>query len=314
MARAAVRTAASLVVLLFVVSVVVFGLLVIVPGDPAVSIAGDNATPEQIEAIRQDLGLDRPLVAQYASWAGRALRGDLGTSSFTSYRVSDAIVSRLPTTLSLVGLALAISVGLGIPAGVVAGWQHGRLVDRLSSGFTTLAVAMPNFWLGLVLVLVFALTLGWFPATGYVGLSADPFGWLRHLVLPAVTLGAAGAAEVARQMRGSMADVLQQDYIRTVRAKGMRTGNVVLKHGLKNGLLPVITVAGLQVNRLFGLSVIVEQIFGLNGVGSLAVESVFKRDVPMIQGIVLFVTVIVVVTNLLVDLAYTWANPKVRLA
>lgn len=312
--RLLARRLVALVPLLFLASVLVFGLVVLVPGDPATAIAGDGATAAQIEATRQALGLDRPLPVRYVEWVGGAVRGDLGTSLFNSYSVSAAIRSRLPVTLSLMGLALAVALAVGIPAGVFAGARRGSGADRLTTVGASVGVAVPNFWLGLMLLLLFALKLDWFPATGYVALTADPVGWLRHLVLPAVTLGAAGAAEITRQMRASMADVLQQDYIRTVRAKGLSRSRQVLKHGLKNAMIPVVTVTGLQVSRLFGLSVIIEQVFGLPGLGSLAVEAVFKRDVPVIQGVVLFVTLVVVSVNLLVDLSYGYFSPKVRQA
>jgi peptide/nickel transport system permease protein len=311
--RLLTRRLLALVPLMFVVSALVFALVLMVPGDPAVAIAGDNATAAQIRATRHALGLDRPVVVRYAEWIGRAVHGDLGTSLFSSYPVSDAIVSRLPVTASLLGVALVTALLFGIPLGVMAGYRPGTLVDRVTTVGASVGVAIPNFWLGLLLLLVFALSLGWLPAGGYVPLRQDPAGWLAHLVLPGVTLGAPGTAEIARQMRGSLADVMQQDYIRTVRGKGMRTGGV-LRHAVKNALVPVVTVAGLMVSSLFGLSVLVEQVFGLPGLGQLAVESVFRRDVPMIQGIVLFVTAAVAVSNLLVDVSYGYLQPKVRQA
>ena len=314
MLRLLLRRLGALVPLLLVVSVLVFGLVVLLPGDPAEAIIGENATREQLQAIRTELGLDEPLVVQYGRWLGGVVQGDLGTSLFTSYPVAEAIWSRLPVTVSLVGLALLLSVAVGLPLGVLAGYRRGSRVDRVVTVVSSVGVAVPNFWLGLVLVLVFSFALGWLPSTGYVGISASASQWLRYLALPAATLAAAGAAEVARQTRASLADVMQQDFIRTVRAKGMRTAATVGKHGLKNALVPVVTVTGLQVSRLFGLSVIVEQIFDLPGVGTLAIESVFKPDVPMTQGIVLLVTAVVLATNLLVDVSYGYFNPKVRAA
>lgn len=306
------RRVAALVPLLFLVSVLVFGLVVLVPGDPASAILGDGATAEQVEATRQAMGLDEPLPVRYAEWVGGALQGDLGTSLFNSYSVTEAILSRLPVTVSLIGLALLFAVVVGVPAGILAGYRKGSTTDRVATLGASLGVAVPNFWLGLLLLLLFAIQLDWLPATGYVPLTEDPVSWLSHMLLPAVTLGSAGAAELTRQMRASMAGVLEHDYIRTVRAKGLRAPRVVLKHGLKNAMIPVITVTGLQVSRLFGLSVIIEQVFGLPGVGTLAIEAVFKRDVPVLQGIVLFVTVLVLLVNLLVDMSYGYFSPKVR--
>lgn len=303
---------AALVPLLFIVTILVWALLLLVPGDPAVSLAGETATPEQIESLRESLGLNDPVHIRYGNWLADVIRGDLGTSLFTSYRVTDAIMDRITVTISLVGAALIISFGVGIPAGILAAARRGRVLDRLLTFGTSIGVALPNFWLGLLLVTYFSLKLGWFPAGGFVRISEDPAQWLRHIVLPAVTLALAGAAEIARQMRASMIDVLERDFIRTHRAKGLGSVRVTMRYGFKNALMPVVTVAGLQVARLFGLSTIVEQIFNVQGVGQLAIDSVFKRDVPMIQGVVLMVTVMVIFVNLIVDVSYGYINPKLR--
>jgi peptide/nickel transport system permease protein len=314
MGRLVVRRLLSLVPLLFVVSVLVFGLIVLLPGDRARAIAGDDASPEQVAQVRESLGLDRPIVVQYGHWVGDVARGDLGTSVFVNYKVSDAIRSRAPVTLSLIGAGLLISLLVGIPLGTVAGSRPGSRLDRLVTLGSAGGVAIPNFWLALLLLLLFTSVFTWLPATGYVGFADSPVEWLRHLILPAVTLGAAGAAEIVFQTRAGIANVLQQDYIRTLRATGLPERTVIGKHALKNAMVPVVTVAGLQISRLFGFSVIVERIFGLPGIGSLAVEAVFKRDVPVIQGIVLVVTVVILLTNLLVDVSYGWFNPKMRAA
>ncbi len=310
----AIRRFTLLIPLLFIVSLVVFGLLLMVPGDPVSVILGDQATPEQIREARANLGLDDPVHVRYGRWLGNVLRGDLGTSLFSSYEVSDAIVDRLPVTLSLVGVALLLAIGTGVPIGIIAGSRPGSFLDRSLTIGTSLGVAMPNFWLGLVLVLVFALKLDWLPATGYVGITTSFTGWLEHLILPALTLAASSSAELVRQTRASIIEVLQQDYIRTARSKGLNEFRVVTGHAVKNAMVPVITVAGLAVSRCFALSIIVEQIFGMQGVGSLAVRAVFDRDIPMIQGVVLAATVVVLVTNLLVDLSYTLFNPQARAA
>jgi peptide/nickel transport system permease protein len=297
---------------MFIVSVVVFGLLLIVPGDPVSVILGDQATPEQIAQARENLGLDDPVLERYGRWVLRAARGDLGTSIFSSYSVSQALIDRLPVTLSLVLVALAIAIAVGIPVGVIAGSRPGSFVDRFLTVSTSVGVAMPNFWLGLVIVLFFALKLDWFPATGYVGITESPTEWARHIILPAVTLAASSAAELVRQTRTAMIEVLEQDYIRTARAKGLNELHVLAGHALKNAMVPVVTVAGLAVSRIFALSIIVEQIFGMQGVGSLAVRAVFDRDIPMIQGVVLAATTVVLLVNLLVDLSYTYFNPATR--
>ncbi len=312
MLRLTLRRVAALVPLLLLVTFIVWGLLLLIPGDPAQSLVGDSATPEQLAAVRSKLGLNDPWYERYASWLRDVVRGDLGTSLFTSYKVRDAIVDRLPVTLSLVGCSFVLSMLIGISSGVFAAVHKGKFADRLLTIGTSVGVAVPNFWLGLVLLTFLSAKLGWFPAGSYVPITENPGQWLHHVALPAITLALAAAAEVARQMRASMVDVLQRDFVRTHRARGMPMRVIVGRYGLKNALMPVVTVAGLQVARLFGLSTIVEQIFNLQGVGQLAVDSVFKRDIPVIQGIVLMVTLVVVLTNLVVDLSYGYLNPKVR--
>jgi peptide/nickel transport system permease protein len=312
MLQASLRRLALLVPLMLIVSVVVFGLLLIVPGDPVSVILGDQATPEQITTTRDRLGLDDPIPERYGRWLWHAVQADLGTSLFSSYPVSRAIVDRLPVTLSLVGIALLLAVVSGISIGVIAGSRPGSLLDRALTIGTSIGVAMPNFWLGLVLVLVFALKFGWFPATGYAPLTTDFTGWLQHIALPAITLAASSSAELVRQTRAAMIDVLEQDYIRTARSKGLNEYHVLVRHALKNAMIPIVTVAGLAVSRIFALSIIVEQIFGMQGVGSLAVRAVFDRDIPMIQGVVLAATTVVLLTNLLVDLSYSYFNPALR--
>lgn len=312
MGQIIVRRLILLIPLLFIVSLIIFGLILIIPGDPASVILGDQATPDQIATVRERLGLNDPVYVRYARWLGDVLRGDLGTSLFSSYTVSRAILDRLPVTLSIVGVALLLAIVTGIPIGIVSGARPGSLLDRILTIGTSAGVAMPNFWLGLVLGLIFGLKLGWFPATGYVAMNESFTGWLSHITLPALTLAAASAAEMVRQTRAGMIEVMEQDYIRTARSKGLREYSVLTGHALRNAMVPVITVAGLTVSRLFALSAIVEQIFGLEGVGSLAIRSVFNRDLPMIQGVVLMATVVVLFTNLFVDLSYTYFNPSVR--
>lgn len=312
MLRLTLRRLVALIPLLFIVTVVVWGLLLLIPGDPAQSLVGDSATPEQLAAVREELGLNDPAYERYGRWLGGVVQGDLGTSLFTSYQVTDAITDRLPVTLSLVACSFVLATIIGMTAGVVAATHRGRWLDRLLTVGTSVGVAVPNFWLGLVLVTFLAMKLDLFPAGGYVGLTESPLQWLHHIALPAITLALAAAAEIARQMRASMVDVLERDYVRTHRARGMPERAVVARYALKNAAMPVVTVAGLQVARLFGLSTIIEQIFNMQGVGQLAVDSVFKRDVPMIQGVVLTITVVVVLTNLVVDVSYGFLNPKVR--
>lgn len=298
--------------LVVIASIFIFGLVHLMPGDPAETIAGDSASEEQIEAIRVQLGLDRPVIVQYADWASRAATGDLGTSLFGGVRVADAIMARLPVTLSLTLAATAVALIIGVSAGVTAALRPGSLVDRLVTAAASLGLSVPNFWFGLILVVVFALGLGWFPATGYVPFGQDPVGWARSLALPAIALGTSGASGLARQTRGAMVDVLQRPFIQSAEAKGLPTRVVVGKHGLKNAAIPVVTVLGLQLSSLLSGAIIVEQVFALPGLGQLAITAVNRRDIPTIQGIVLATTLIVAFTNLLVDICYGWLNPKVR--
>lgn len=312
MIRLLIDRALSMVVLLFVVSLVVFSLVQLVPGDPAFAFVGETASMEDVEAIRRSMGLDDPWHIRYGRWMLGVVQGDLGTSLFSSHQVSSAIAARLPITISLIAAAVVLSAAIGIPAGILAGTRPGTALDRAAIAGTSIGMAMPSFWLGLLLILFLALQAGWLPATGYVRLGDSFVGWTRHIALPAVTLAAVGAAELARQMRSGLVAVMGQDYVRTARAKGLLRRSVVGKHALKNALIPVVTVTGLQIARLFSISAIIEAIFGLPGLGSLAIQSAFRRDVPMLQGIVMVVTLMVVLANLLVDVAYGYLNPKVR--
>jgi peptide/nickel transport system permease protein len=297
---------------LILVTFVVFGLVLLIPGDPAVTIAGPDATVEQVAAVRERLGLDRPIVIQYWDWLTGAISGDLGTSLFTSRPVATSIGDGLPVTIALAAMALLISLVIAVPTAIVSALRRGTWIDRIGTVGSSLGIALPSFWLGLVFVLIFSLGLGWLPATGYVPIEDDPGEWLAHILLPALTLGIAGAAESARQLRGSIIGVLQQDYIRTARAKGLRSRMVIGKHVMKNAGVPLVTVLGLQITALLGGAVLVEQIFGVPGIGQIAINAVTTRDIPVIQGIVLVAVLVAVVSNLLVDLAYGYLNPKVR--
>ncbi len=307
-----VRRLLIMIPVLFLVSLMVFSMLLLVPGDPAVTLAGENASPEQIDATRTRLGLDDPVLEQYGRWVSGVVRGDLGESLFSSQDVKDAIVQRLPATLSLAMGAIAIAVLVGVPAGILAAIFRGRWVDRVVGVGAASALAMPNYFVAMLLILVFAIWNPWLPATSFVPFSESPWLWFQHLLLPWITLGLASAAVITRQLRSSLIGVLGQDYVRTARAKGLRGRSVVLKHASKNAAIPVVTVLGTQVAFVLGGSVIVEQVFGIAGVGQLAVTSVLKRDLPIIQGVVVMTTLFVLFANLLVDITYGYLNPKVR--
>lgn len=306
------RRVLALVPLLFVVSLIVFALVPLVPGDPAITLAGENATAEQVEAIRQSLGLNDPLLTQYGRWISGLVTLDFGVSLVNGQSVLDAVVFRLPVTLSLTLAAVLIALLIAVPLGVAAARRPGSWIDRIAMLGATIGVAVPSFWLAGLLVIFFVVQNRFFPAIGYVPLGEDPILWLRHITLPALALGVATSAELARQIRGSLINVLQQDYVRTARAKGLRERAVTYKHALKNAAVPVVTVLGLQITHLLGGTVIIEYMFGLPGLGSLAITSVLGGDIAMIQGIVVLVTLIVVTVNILVDLSYGYFNPKVR--
>ncbi|MCE3550210.1 ABC transporter permease [Pseudonocardia sp. RS11V-5] len=314
MLRYTVRRVLMMVPLLVLVSLGVFALVLMIPGDPAITIAGENATEAQIDATRERLGLNDPVLVQYAAWAGHALTGDLGSSLFSNESVTGAIAGRFPVTLALTLAAMLIALLIAVPAGVVAALRRGRWQDRGATLFASVGISLPNFWVGILLIMAFALAFPIFPAVGYTPISEGVGAWARGLVLPGITLGTAVAAEITRQLRGSLTDTLQQDFIRTARANGLSARAVVLRHGLKNAAVPVVTVIGFQVGFLLGGSVIVERVFGLPGLGDLAIRAVLQRDIPMIQGIVVVAALIVMLVNLAVDLSYGWLNPKVRQA
>ncbi|WP_109467132.1 ABC transporter permease [Albibacillus kandeliae] len=302
----------AMVPLLLIVSFLTFSLTALLPGDPADLILGDRATAEQYEMVHERLGLDQPFLVRYVQWLEGAVRGDLGTSFFNSVRVVDAVVQRMPATLSLTLASVLISVVVGLGAGVAAALRPRSWIDRLATFGATIGQAIPNFWFGLILVSVFAVALNWFPATGYVPFKDSPGQWLRSITLPALALGLSTSAAIARQVRSAMVGVLQQDYIRAARAQGLSALRVTFKHALKNALVPVITVLSFQVTVLLGGALIVEQVFAINGIGSLAIAAVRQQDIPMIQGIVLVLVLVVMLVQLVTDILYGLINPKAR--
>jgi peptide/nickel transport system permease protein len=299
--------------LVLLVTVLVYSLVLLLPGDPAVALVGlENASEERLQAIRHRLGLDRSIPVQYVRWLGRLLQGDFGTSLRTGEPVLAALAGRVPVTLGLAVAATTVGLVVGCPLAVLAAYRRGTAADAVARGLAALGVAVPNFWLGAMLVLVLALHLRWFPATGYASLFEEPGSAIRHLVLPTLTLGAAAVAEVMRQLRSSLQDVLGSEYVRTARAKGLGDGVVVGKHALRNALVPIVSVAATTVNRIMGATVVVESIFAIPGLGRLNLESVLNRDFAMLQGAVLVMAMLVVGINLLADLAYGWVDPRIR--
>lgn len=304
----------SLIPLLLVVSVFVFALEPLLPSDPARLVVGPEANNETYDMARRELGLDDPLLQRYGRWLVKAAQGDLGSSYFSGEKVSEAISGRLGVTLSLTFMAGLLAFLIGVAGGTLAALYPGGVFDRSISALCALGVAIPDFWFAMMLAALFALTLRWFPATGFVDFSLSPLGWLQSITLPSLALAAGKASALARQMRVSMIEVLQKEYIRTARAKGASRMRTVFRHALRNALQPVITVLGIYIGLMFGGALVIERVFALPGLGSLAFDSVLNSDVPMLQGVILLSVVIVTVVNLAVDLLYGWLNPKVRVA
>ncbi len=311
MKYAAGRILAALPVLLLV-SVLSFGIVWIVPGDVASEMAGPTATAEELARLRERLGLTRPWHEQLIGWYGALARGDLGESILLRQGVAAAIVERLPVTLGLTFLALFIAMVVGTALGVLAAVRAGGGADRAAMGAALIGFSVPDFWLGLVFVYVFAVQLAWLPTGGYVAFGQDPLGWARSMVLPAATLALSQIGLFARMTRAAMLEVLRQDYVRTARAKGMPGWVVVVRHALRNALIPVVTVAGIACGVLLGGTVVIESVFSLPGVGRLIVGAIQRRDYPVIQGGLLLTATIFVVVNLLVDLLYAWLDPRIR--
>jgi len=302
----------SAVPVLFVVSLVSFLIMWIVPGDIAAEIAGTSATPDQVAAIRERLGLDRPMWQQMLDWYGDLFQGDLGWSYLLNRSVTDAVLERLPVTLSLAGLALVLAVVIGMGLGILAATRHRTLVDQLAMSLALVGLSVPDFWLGLMLIVLFGVTLGWLPTGGFVPITEDVFGWLRSMTLPALTLAITQMGVIARMTRSSMLDVLGQDYIRTARAKGMSGRVIVMKHALLNALIPVVTLIGVMTGVLIGGAVVIEAVYSLPGVGRLIVGAIQRRDYPIIQGGLLITASTFVFVNIVVDLVYGWLDPRVR--
>ena len=295
-----------------IVAMFVFSLLYITPGDPAAVIAGDQASPADVERIRQGLGLDRPFLVQFGAWLWGILHGDLGTSIFTNLPVASLIAQRIEPTLSLMAITLVLTVLIAVPLGVVAAWKAGSWVDRSIMAFAVFAFSLPVFVVGYVLAYVFALQFEWLPVQGYTPLAQGLWPWLQNLILPAIALGSVYIALIARITRASMLEVLQQDYIRTARAKGLDQRSILFVHALKNAAVPIVTVIGIGVALLIGGAVVTESVFAIPGLGRLTIDAILRRDYPVIQGIVLLFSFLYVLVNLLVDVTYTLVDPRIR--
>jgi peptide/nickel transport system permease protein len=307
-----IRRILATVPVMAIVALFVFSLLYIAPGDPAAVIAGDQATPADVERIRQSLGLDRPFVIRFGEWVWQILHADLGTSIFSNLPVAAMIAQRIEPTLSLMAVTLVLAVSIAVPIGVVAAWKADTIIDRAIMAFAVLGFSVPVFVIGYLLAYVFALKLDWLPVQGYTPLSEGLWPWLENLILPAVALGCVYVALIARITRAAMLEVLQQDYIRTARAKGMGQTTIMFVHALKNAAVPIVTVIGIGIALLIGGAVVTETVFAIPGVGRLTVDAILRRDYPVIQGIVLLFSFVYVLINLLIDLLYTVLDPRIR--
>ena len=295
-----------------VVALFVFSLLYIAPGDPAAVIAGDQATPAEVERIRQSLGLDRPFLVRFGEWSWRILHGDLGVSIFTNLPVWTMIEQRIGPTMSLMSVTLLLSVVVAVPMGVIAAWKAGSLLDRIIMGFAVFGFSVPVFVVAYLLAYVFALELEWLPVQGYTPLSAGVWPWFENLILPAIALGCVYIALIARITRATMLEVLSQDYIRTARAKGLGQQPILFLHALKNAAVPIVTVIGIGIALLIGGAVVTESVFVIPGLGRLTIDAILRRDYPVIQGVVLLFSFTYVLVNLGIDLLYTLLDPRIR--
>lgn len=307
-----VKRILAVIPVLAVVAVIVFLLLHLSPGDPAALIAGDTASSDDVERIRQLLGLDRPLYQQFSSWLWRLLRGDMGVSVFTGLPVTRMIGQRLEPTLWLTALTIGFAVLFAVPMGIVAAWKAGTWVDRTVMALSVLAFSLPVFLIGYLVIFGFSIKLGWFPVQGFRSIS-DGFGpFIRHLVLPSLSGGLIYMALIARMTRATMLEALGEDYIRTARARGVGTARLLFRHALKNAAVPIVTTIGLGITLLLGGVIVTESVFAIPGIGRLTVDSVLRHDYPVIQGIVLVVAGFYVAVNLVIDLLYTVLDPRIR--
>lgn len=311
MTRYLVLRLVQIVPVLFIVSFMVFSMVLLLPGDPTLSILGDGATQQERAALRTELGLDLPLPVQYVRWASRVATGDFGLSLRNREPVSEMLAQRIPVTFQLTVLSMLIAVAIGVPAGTVAAVWRNSPADIAVTLVAMFSMALPPFWAGMLLIMLVCIHLGWLPPSGYVPFSEAPMRSLTMMILPTLTLGAAMAGLVMRQTRASMLGVMSTDFIRTARAKGATNARVIIRHGLPNASIPILTVVGLQFGTLLGGAVIIENIFSLPGLGSMIVDAIFNRDFPVVQGGVLTVVIGVLILNVLIDLAYFLIDKRI---
>lgn len=301
---------------IFIVSIMAFALVHLIPGDPIVSLVGmESLTAKgEIERLRHELGFDQPLIVQYVQWLGKVIQGDLGTSLRYRVRVSQLIIDRIPVSLLLVGLSFLISIIIGIPAGILTAIRRGKLLDSVITTFSNLGIAIPIFWFGIMLIYLFGLKLRWLPVSGYTSPLENLWLSVRQMIMPLACLSLFQIAILVRQTRSSMLEVIHQDYIRTAWSKGLSENSVIVRHALKNGLIPVVTIGGVMVAQLIGGAVLAETIFNIPGLGRLIVTGVLQNDFVIVQGCTLVFSLLVAFINLVVDISYAWFDPRIRLS
>lgn len=297
---------------LVIVSIVIFSVTLLLPGDPTFTVVGEFATEEQRAAARKEYGFDDPIPIQYLNWAEKVLTGDLGRSIRTREPVAVMIADRLPVTLQLAFLSMAFAVALGVPLGLLAAIRHNTWIDSGTSFIAMTGLAIPNFWAGILLIMLFTLVLGWLPPSGYVPFTEAPLENLKLMIMPAITLGTALTALIMRQTRASTLAVLSQDYVRTAYAKGLKEQRILFRHVMRNAMIPVTTITGLQIGKVLSGAVIVETIFSLPGIGELVVTGIFGRDYPVVQASVLLIVIMIMAVNLIVDLLYAVLDPRIE--
>ena len=308
------RRLLSAIPVLFIVSILVFSILHLLPGDPATVILGQEATPEAVEAMREQLGLNKPLLLQYFSWLFNVLQGNLGKSLVDQTPVIDLIMARLPATLELIAGSFFVAMLIALPTGILSAARPGKIINHISTFIALIGMSIPHFWLGMMFILFFAVKLGWFPASGYVPFSEDPEANINAVILPVIATGFRESAVLMRMIRSSMLEVLDSDYIRTATAKGLSEKTVLLVHALRNAMIPVTTASGLMIASLLGGLVITESIFSIPGYGKLIIDSVFSRDFTTVQGAILISAILVVIINIVVDILYTVIDPRIKLS
>ncbi|SEN03575.1 peptide/nickel transport system permease protein [Mesobacillus persicus] len=298
--------------MLFITTLIVFSFILLIPGDPVLALLGENATPEKIAQVRRDLGLDQPIITQYFDWLKNALQGDLGRSIFTGQYVHDAVFGRLAVTFQLVFVAMIISVVGGMFFAITSIYFPNSWMDYVARFFGTMGSAIPNFWLAMLLVLFFSLKLGWVPATGFTSINDNPIDFFKGILLPAISLGAVGTAQITRHLRSSLMEVMSADYVRTAYSKGVKRWRAIFNHGLQNAMLPVVTTIGILFGNLLGATVVIETVFAIPGMGQLAVNSILQRDFTMLQGVVLVMIVMVIIINFITDIMYAILDPRIE--